>query len=147
MKFQRERAVDVMDDIKPLLEEHWREIAHYHDIQLDPDYMFYADADNNGMIRVFTARDDGNKLVGYSIFFVRPNIHYKQSLQAVQDILFITKGRRGMGARFIKWCDEQLASEGVQVVYHHIKSAHNFGPMLERMGYQLVDLIFAKRLD
>jgi hypothetical protein len=52
-----------------------------------------------------------------------------------------------MGGRFIKWCDEQLRAEGVAVVYHHIKAAHNFGPMLERFGYELVDLIYSRRLN
>jgi hypothetical protein len=41
----------------------------------------------------------------------------------------------------------RLALEGIQVVYHHVKAAHNFGKMLERMDYKLVDLIYAKRLD
>jgi hypothetical protein len=70
-------------------------------------------------------------------------------LQATQDILFVLpeyrKGRVGIG--LIKYCDQQLGAEDVQVVYQHVKLAHNFGPVLERMGYEAVDIIYAKRLN
>jgi N-acetylglutamate synthase-like GNAT family acetyltransferase len=53
----------------------------------------------------------------------------------------------GAGPDLIRYCDEQLRADGCQAVYHHVKAAHNFGPLLKRMGYELVDLIYAKRLD
>jgi hypothetical protein len=48
--------------------------------------------------------------------------------------------------QFIKWVDEQLKAEGVQVVYAHVKSAFNFGSMLRRLGYQDHDVTYARRL-
>ncbi len=143
--YQREAVADVLNEIKPLLSMHWREIAHYQDVPLDPDYDFYLRAQT---IRVYTARDQG-ALIGYGIFFVAPNKHYMGSVQAVQDILFILPQYRGktVGPRLIAFCDEQLKSEGVQAVYHHVKAAHDFGPLLHRMGYEVVDVIHAKRLD
>lgn len=146
-RFQRERSQDVFDEVMPLLELHWREIAHYQDIPLSPNFKQYAALEDAGLVRTFTARDSEKKLVGYAVFFVRHNLHYQSSLQASQDILFIHPDKRGFGARFILWCDRQLKEEGVAVVYHHIKVAHNFGKLLERMGYEMVDLIYAKRLD
>lgn len=145
--FKRENVSDCFQEAMPLLMEHWKEIAHYQDIPLEPDLSFYESAEKSGVLRTFTARGDEGKLIGYAVYFVRHNAHYKSSLQAVQDIIYIQKNKRGMGGRFILWCDEQLRAEGVQAVYHHVKTAHNFGPMLERFGYQLVDLIYARRLD
>ena len=145
--FQKETAGKCFPDTLPLLEEHWREVAHYQDIELDPDLEVYAAAEAAGMLRVFTARTLEGKMIGYAVFFCRTNPHYRNSLQANQDVLFISKEHRGMGGRFILWCDEQLRSEGVQVVYHHVKAAHNFGKLLERFGYTLVDLIYSRRLD
>lgn len=147
MHFQRERLETALDDMLPLLNAHWREIAHYQDINLDPDIEVYLKVEGVGQLRVFTARDDNKQLLGYSLFFVRHNIHYRQSLQATQDIIYIDKEKRGFGSEFIEWCDRQLKEEGVQVVYHHVKQKHNFGILLERQGYELVDLIYAKRLD
>jgi hypothetical protein len=136
VRFQRESAVDVLKQIEPLLKMHWEEIAHFKDIALEPD-----------LDRYLTARNESKELVGYAIFFILRNPHYRSSLQATQDVLFIRPDSRGFGAKFILWCDHQLKQEKVQVVYHHVKKAHNFGPMLERMGYELVDYIYARRMD
>jgi GNAT superfamily N-acetyltransferase len=147
MQFKRERFDDVFEESLPLLEKHWKEIAHFQDIALEPDRAGYSKVEEAGALRVYTARDEAGVLVGYCVYFVRHNLHYKSSLQASQDVLYIDPTRRGFGREFLKWCDEQLKSEGVQATYQHVKAAHNFGPMLERQGYQLVDLIYAKRLD
>jgi hypothetical protein len=48
--------------------------------------------------------------------------------------------------RLIEHADAQLAAEGVQVVFQHVKTAHNFGPLLERLGYEHVENVYAKRL-
>jgi GNAT superfamily N-acetyltransferase len=146
MNYQRESVSDVLAEIKPLLEMHWSEIAHYQDIPLDPDYDFYT---QSPAVCVFTARDTIGKLVGYAVFCVSFNKHYRQSKQAVQDILFVHPNYRGgtVGYRLIKFCDRQLKNEGCQVVYQHMKRAHQFGQLLDAIGYECVDLIYAKRLD
>lgn len=129
----------------PLIKRHYDEIAHFKDIPLEPDVELYQQLEDTGLTRVFTVRKS-NALIGYSLFFVRPNPHYRSSIQAVQDVIFIDKQHRGIGRKFIAWCDERLKYEGVQVAYHHVKNNHNFGPMLERDGYELIDLVYGKRL-
>lgn len=142
---------ELFEELQPLLAEHWQEVAHFKDIPLDPDYAAYQAAENAGTFRLFTVRDlerQPTLLLGYAAFFVRPNIHYRGSTQAVQDVIYIHPAARGKtGYHFINWCDQQLKNEGVQAVYQHVKEAHNFGPMLERLGYELVDRIYARRLD
>jgi hypothetical protein len=148
VKFQREPADQkLFDELMPLLEKHYHEIAHHKDIPLDPDWTRYATMESIDALRAFIARDDKGVMLGYAIFFIAQNMHYKTSRQALQDVLFIDPQQRGFGIKFVLWCDRELEREGVQVVYHHVKSAHNFGPMLERLGYSLVDLIYTKRLD
>lgn len=138
---------DLFVEISPLLETHFQEIARYKDIELDPDFVGYDLMEARGSLRVFTARLEDGRLIGYAIYFVSPNLHYRKSLQAVQDVLFIHPAHRGCGARLIRDADRELAKEGVQLVYHHVKCAHDFGPLLERMGYEQVEKIFARRLD
>jgi GNAT superfamily N-acetyltransferase len=148
MKFRRETAESLFIEVKPLIYLHWREIAHYKDIELDPDWEKYKSLeDYSDVVRVYTARTEEHKLIGYAVFFVNYNMHYQQSLQATQDILFVHPEYRGRGGKFISWCDEQLKAEGVQAVYQHVKKNHNFGKLLERLDYELVDLIYARRLD
>jgi len=145
--FQRELIDDCFEEMLPLFTEHWKEIAAYQDIPLDVDREKYYAIECNGALRIYTARAESKELIGYAVFFVNTNAHYKTSLQASQDVIFVHPKFRGVGGRLILWCDEQLRAEGVQVVFHHLKAKHNFGPMLERFGYELIDLIYGRRLD
>jgi hypothetical protein len=146
IKYAREAVTqELCDEIYPLLRKHYEEISHYKDIPLTPDFERYMTMDQNGSLRLFTARSD-KLLIGYMIYFVMQNIHYRTSKQAALDIIFIDPAYRGNGAKFIFWGDNQLKEEDVQVVYHHLKKAHDYSPMLTRMGYELVDLLYARRL-
>lgn len=142
---QREAIADILPELKPLLAEHWREVAHYQDIELAPNYEFYSTCT---ALRCFTVREE-DVLIGYAIFGVAHNKHYMDSLQAVQDILFVHPEHRGSaGARLVKFADAQLRKEGVQAVYHHVKMQHpTLGLLLDRMGYETVEVVMAKRLD
>lgn len=141
-----EKIEAVLDEIRPLLAAHWEEIAHFRDFALDPAWDEYAKAQERGALRIFTARYSGH-LVGYLIYVVGPGLHYKSTLQAIQDIYFVTEQYRGgLGRRLLRFAEACLKEEGVKVTYQHVKAAHNFGPMLERQGYELVDLIYGKRL-
>ena len=137
----------LLDEAMPLLQAHWREIAHYQDIPLRPNREVYLAAEAAGTVRTYCARTPEGRLVGYAVFFLAYNPHYMDSYQAAQDIIYLDPACRGRGLQFLNWCDRQLQSEGVQVVRHHIKAAHNFGPALERLGYTLEDLIYSRRLD
>lgn len=130
-----------------MLQKHWGEIAHFSDIELNVDWATYFKMQDGGMLRMFTAREQDGTLVGYAVFIVRYNPHYADSLTALQDVIFIDPGKRGFGKKFIEWCDEQLRKEEVQLVVHHVKAAHNFGQMLESIGYELIDLMYGRRLD
>lgn len=107
----------------------------------------------NGNVRCYVANmttaDGTLALVGYAIFFVNHNLHYSTSFQAVQDVLYFDKHLRGqgLGFKFIDWCDQQLKADGVQVVYHHVKTKFNFGPLLEELGYKHIENIYGRRLD
>ena len=148
MNIKRERVVDIWAEAQPLLVAHWREIAHYQDIELAPEFSVYEVAEQHGNLRCYTARA-GTKLVGYAVFFVRHNPHYRNSLQAVQDVLFVLpEHRKGMaGVRLIRHAEQSLKAEGVQVVYHHVKRTNQVGRLLGRLGYDLVEEIYSKRLD
>ena len=135
--------------IEALLVEHYHEIAHYPDIEFDPDWETYAKLEEAGRLHIFTARVAG-ELVGYSVHIVAPNLHYKRSLQAVQDILFVHPAhRRGfVGYKLIRFADSELEAFGVQVSYHHSKATHPaLGRLLERQGYELIDFLHGRRLD
>jgi len=149
LTLQRERAQELWAEIMPLLIEHKEEIAHYPDIELAPDVDQYNLVEEAGVLRCYTARMQ-SALAGYAIFFVKHNMHYRKSLQAVQDVLFVqTTHRHGrIGLALIRYSEEQLRAEGVQVVYHHLKeSTPQTIALFHKLGYEPIDRIVGKRLD
>jgi GNAT superfamily N-acetyltransferase len=149
LTFQRERLIDLWDEVLPLLVEHKEEIAHYPDLALDVDYVTYEAQDAGGVMRAYTARLNG-ALVGYSAFFVRHNLHYKASLQAINDVLFVQAAHRHgrVGLQLIRFCEAELQREGVQVVFQHLKAASTQTcALFDRLGYETIDVIKGKRLD
>lgn len=146
--YQAELVSDLWEEMRRLHELHYREVAHYQDIPLDPDRECYAAIEESGMLRCYTARHAG-VLVGYAVFMVRANLHYRGSLQAVQDVLYLHhEHRRGRaGITLIRFAEIRMRAEGVQVVYHHVKRSSKVGDLLGRLGYELVDEVYAKRLD
>jgi hypothetical protein len=146
MNYAIENMDQVMGEIKPLIHAHWREIAHYQEIPLEPDWEAYRLMDKNRSMKIFTYRDKEKNLIGYAIYFVRPHLHYSTCVTAYQDILYVRADKRGRGLHFLAWCDAQLETMGVDLIVQHIKAAHNFGPALEKQGYELMDLIYTKKV-
>lgn len=145
----------------PLLREHWREVAHFKDIPLDVDVDAYLTAARNDALRIFTARHyypapvvgatdilmPDSELVGYAVFFVRPNPHYRGSVQASCDVIYMhPKVRAANAIRFLAFCDRNLSYQGVDVVYHRVKVAKDWGKILARLGYDAIDVTYGKRL-
>ncbi len=149
IQFARESVDDVLHEILILAKAHYAEIAHYQDIPLDISVDRFRTAEDNGQLRIYTAR--APFLVGYGVFAVGTSPKYSGSLQAIESDLFLAPAYRlgRVGSKFIAWCDEQLKAEGVQVVYRHVKAKPelNFGPLLARMGYEHIDNIWGRRLD
>ena len=152
--YARETFEAAYDEAEPLLALHYREIAHYQDIPLDVNEEAYRTLETLDMLRVFTVRLAADAetfpLIGYAVFVVNRNPHYKGSLQAVQDIIYVDpefrKGR--VGLNLLRFCEDELRAEGVQVILHHVKEKHpTLGFVLAKMGYEHIDSIYARRLD
>jgi hypothetical protein len=147
VRFHREPLTQQLwDEALPLLFAHWKEVAHYQDIELTPDRARYDLLERNGALRTFTARTETGTLIGYALFCVASHLHYRQVLQAQQDVIYIQPDQRGtMPIRFFKFCEDQLFGEGVDVICHHTKAAHSFGKIVERHGFELMDVLYVKR--
>jgi GNAT superfamily N-acetyltransferase len=145
MQFSEERLADIRQEIEPILYRHWQEIAWNKDkIPLDVDWDRYDALADNGSFVCYTARIDG-KLVGYSAYFLAYHLHYKSTLFANNDVLYIDREYRGGGgAKFIKWCEERLSEKGVQVHGLHIKKCFDWSALAVRLGFEPIDTILLK---
>lgn len=122
--FALETYESVEAEIRPMLPEHWAELAVHHDIPLDPDYDLYQRMSAAGVMLFYTARSLG-ELIGYAIFTVAKNPHYRRHTWAVSDILWVHPSFRqiGVGRAFMNFWDGSLRARGVDVVHVNAKVA------------------------
>jgi GNAT superfamily N-acetyltransferase len=146
IKFGVERYYQVSEDIKELIKLHYEEIAVNKDvIPLDPDWDRYKALDDSGLIMTVTARDEG-KLIGYAIFFVTSHLHYKSTVYANNDLLYLHPDyRKGLvGVRLITISEGFLKQRGVTKIMWHIKFNKDFSRLLHHLGYVDEDIIVGK---
>ena len=147
--FRRESMSESLtDENKRLLEAHWAEVALDKDWPLDPDYAAYEALERDGYLRVYVIREAG-QAVGYAVFIVMRDSKCQTVLAATAELLYLIPSLRrlGLAGRFVQWCDEQLAHEGVTVVRHGVQTAKDFGLMLESLRYRQEQIVYSRRLD
>jgi GNAT superfamily N-acetyltransferase len=148
LRIAREAYSDVIEEGKPILEEHWRELAFYPDIPLDPDYDVYAALEKQNLISIYTVRVRG-ELVGYAIYFVRKHHHYRTVSWAVSDIILVRKNFRnyGIGTALFAFAENDLRAQGVQVMHTTTKYCHpELGMLLQSRGHQREGFAYTLRL-
>ena len=138
-----------LDEASDVLFEHWDELAlNKEHVKLAPDRKKYKQLQELGIINNIVVYD-GDKVVGYSVLIVQPNLHYSENVFAYVDIIYVSKQYRqsSIGARLLL-ATEQLAKDlGASVITHHAKP---YVPMiikpLEKLGYSLYEHIYGKYL-
>ena len=144
--FAEERFKDYIEEMKPILQNHWEEIALHKDkIKLCPDYKRYAALDAMGALHTVTARLEG-KLVGYFTSFVSTHLHYSDHLFASNDILFIDPSLRGgsVAKEMVEFAEEKLKLLGVDVISIHMKTHAPFDKLCESLDYKNVERLYSK---
>lgn len=144
--YSEENLVDILDEIKPLFEEHYLEIERHTDkVKLNVDYKSYQQLQSTGNMHLVTAREDG-KLVGYCMSLIALHLHNKQCLMGYNDVLFLKPlHRKGYTAKkMISFAEECLRKKGIILYYISVKLEHDFGKLLSRMDYIPVERVYEK---
>ncbi len=147
MKFSLELFQNIWPELQPLLMDHYQEVAWRQDkIKLEPDEQKYQTIQDQDILKIFSIRDDQNKLIGYSVYFVIPSIHYSSTLFATNDVVFLAKEHRttGLGREFLLFCEEELKNIGVQVISLHIKEKLNWSRLAANLHYEFVESTWLK---
>jgi GNAT superfamily N-acetyltransferase len=146
MHYAHESYTNIKDEIKPLLEQHYQEIALDQDvIKLNPDWDAYAKYDSIHALRCYTARNDDGDLVGYFVLMVSTSLHYKDHLFANNDVIFLRKdARKGMtGVKLIKYAVKCLQHEGITRININTKTHQPFDVVVERLGFELIERVYS----
>lgn len=146
MQYAIEKISDIQQELQPLLDLHWQQIALNKDkIKLKPDWQKYIAMNNAGLLFLYSARQDG-KLVGYFVLTASTSMHYADHLFAICDIIFIHPDyRRGSaGAKLIKFAEKHLKSIGVSCIYINTKIHAPFDALLDKLQYTCIERVYSK---
>lgn len=146
--YQTESFAGCIDEAMPLLEMHWQEIALNRDtVPLAPDMDVYRQLDKDGSMHITTARADG-ALVGYAAFLIMTHLHYTSLTVADGDIYWLApEYRKGLvGPKMLMAAEKALGERGVNVITNKVKIAHDVGVLFERMGFDAIERVYAKRI-
>jgi hypothetical protein len=146
MSFIRENYNHVIEELKPHLRDHYKEVAMYQDhIEFDPDYDAYKELQKQDVLYLFTWREDG-QLRGYNIFFVRPHPHYRSTTWAFNDVVYIAPEFRHTPdtIAFFDWCEDFLRDAGAEVITYHMKTFKSFQALMEVKEMDHAEHIYMK---
>jgi len=138
MIYAEETLATAWNDVQPLATKHWHEIAWRQDkIQLDPDYERYQRIEASKGLRIYTARKDSGELIGYAFWFIATLTHYKQTLCAANDVVYVDEAYRGgVGAKLLRFSETELKKLGVQTLSLHIKEILDWSPLAAALGFE-----------
>lgn len=142
---QPEAFAPFLDEVKPYLPEHYKELALDQDkVPLSPQYDEYLRRDAAGMVMTVTLRSAG-ELVGYFIGMIAPGLHYSTCLTLITDIYWLRPDMRGNGGGTLlfKAVEREAKRRGVQRMFVGYK-LHSPAPkpLFEALGYQPVEEYF-----
>jgi GNAT superfamily N-acetyltransferase len=133
-----------------LLLAHWNEIARNKDVmRLDPMVERYEALEKLGLLIGLFAYDE-DELVGYCVSIVNHgHLHYRDLITVSNDVLFVQPEYRGaarVGYRLMRETERLAKDRGAHLVLWHAKEHTALASMLPRMGYEVQDIVYSRRV-
>lgn len=150
--FTEQPIADIIEtELWPLLVEHREELTTNKALmKLNPDVERYRTAEASGYGLSIVARD-GTQIVGYSINFIAPHIHYKDVLMVYNDALFTVHSHRAQVGQQLM--DETCAAgrrRGAQLMAWHAKPDTTLDRILKlqvrRKRMRIQDIVYTQEL-
>ncbi|MGH6629570.1 MAG: hypothetical protein ACREB3_07545 [Burkholderiales bacterium] len=140
---QRERVHGLWEESAALLAQGFAAFDPYPDLPLDVLREAYEELEEHGLLRVYTGRYNG-VLSGYCVFILGRSLRRRYLTHAIQDVVQTTN--RALTVRLIRFAELELATEGIDLVYHSAPQGGLLGPLLVRLGYEPTGEVYAKRV-
>ena len=146
LSFDWEPVSVLLDEgLAAIVEAHWREVGvHKDEVPLDVDWAGYQLDEDLGLLKLLAARRS-DKLIGYASYYVRPHRHYKSTLHAGNDAIFVLPEERGAGIALIRAAETMLAQLAwptypyIRILYHAKMALEadrgTYAKVFERLGY------------
>jgi len=141
---QIESLSDCLEEMTPLFPEHHKELGLFQDkMPLDPNYDLYWRREASGELVMATIRKNG-KIVGYWPTFISPGMHYKSTLTATMDILWVHPDERGSHAGMMLFdvLKKELKRRGVKLWWAGSKNHKQIEWFLKMCGFEPAETYF-----
>lgn len=134
-------------EVSSYFAQHYQELSATKDLVLNPDYEVYKNADKKGALRVYLCYHD-ELIIGYIVFFISPNLHYKDCLLATEDIYYLApEYRKGtIGIKLFKFAEKHLKSLGVNMIRYSTKTHMDNSALFEYLDCKFIEKVFVKRI-
>jgi hypothetical protein len=137
-----------LTELTLIFQRHWQEYALFQDrMPLAPQYDEYVRRDEAGELVLVTARRDG-VMVAYYTAAIRPGFHYKDTLTATQDLMYVVAEEpwKGVCRPLLECVEDELKRRGVKIWYAGYKSHRPQGmPRLFGLfGFEPADVYVTK---
>lgn len=138
---------EVFEKISKMFEKHYEELSVSKGFKLNPDYDIYIEADKRNTLKIITAQED-EEIIGYIVYFIGLNLHYKDCLLATEDIYYLKpEYRKGLiGPRMFVFAEKYLKSIGVNMVRYSTKTHLDNSKLFEFLGCNFIEKVFTKEL-
>ena len=143
IKFNQESYSKAIDDIKKLLDDHMKEIE-FDNLVVASD--LYLKAEEKGLLKVYTARDNGT-IAGYCVTVIS-QCYKTTKIKAHQEALYVKPDYRrfGVGGELLQYVDTHLKQIGVHISSQSVPSNMNWDNLLIAKGYKKFRTIYEKEI-
>lgn len=132
-----------------MLEEHWQEVAKHKSLMvLKPDVQRYTAMEQMSMLIGLGAFLNG-EMIGYSVTFIMPHMHYADLIVASNDVLFVRQQYRAtrVGLKLISETERIAKERGARMMMWHAKPGTALDALMSRRdGYGVQDIIYSKEI-
>ncbi len=139
---------DKLAVLLPLLHAHRDELATAkHLMQLAPNVDAYRALENTQSLLALVAYR-GEEVIGYSISFIGPHLHYSGLRYAQNDALYVAPAHRGgrLGLNLIRKTEALAKARGARMMLWHAKLDTTLEKLMPRLGYGVQDIVFSKEM-
>lgn len=144
--FLEKNPIPIIQKEFKMLQAHMDEAGMFgDDIPLNPDWRRYANLHEAGAACLITAKDREGIIRGYTVNFLHRHIHY-DFIIAVNDVIYLQKGYRGHAIQLLKRTERLMKNAGATVFSISVKPHIDFGPVLKKLGYNLLEYQYFRRL-
>lgn len=139
---------DKISALSALFDEHWQEVGSHKNVRtLSIDTGKYASLEAAGTLFALFVLD-GDQVVGYSVNFITTGPHASGTIYAQNDALFVQPAyrKRMAGVRLMQATERAAKAHGAKLMVWHAKEGTGLGPLLQRLGYGVLDVLYSKEI-